>query len=123
MPTGLKIPVRVNEKGRAAVETNESANTLKILVLAFQEVGDDNPFLDLGIDKRIIFSVNNVGFQSKVIRVVTRTLARFSELVRLDENRPIKIEDGPEDGEVLLSFFYIDLLTSKSEEFRTQFTR
>lgn len=123
MPTGLKMPVRVNEKGRAAVETNESSNTLKILVLAFQEGEDTNPFQDLGIDKRIIFSVNSVSFRSQVIRVVERVLNRFPDLVRLDESRPITIKEGTNDNEIILDFFYIDLLTSKSEEFRTPIGR
>ena len=122
MPKGLRVPVRVNEKGRAAVETNESLNTLKILKLAFTEGNDDNPFQDLGIDKRVIFSVNDAGFRSKVTRTVKKVLNKFSDLVKLDEKRPITIEDGVE-GEVVLNFFYIDLLTSKPEEFREGFTK
>ena len=115
MPLGLKIPVGVDFRGRAAVETNESKNTAKILSLAFQQGGDNNPFQQLGIDDRLIFGIKSAAFRGRAILAVRRILEKFPELVRVDDST-ISFDDSVE-GEFTLSFKYIDLLTNKEEEF------
>lgn len=121
MPKGLKIPVRVDERGRAAIETNESKNTLKMLTLAFSEGGDDNAFQNLGLDDRLIFSIKTASFRGKALRAVNVILAKFTELVRVDSST-ISFDENTEN-ELELSFKYIDLLTNKEEEFRTGLSR
>lgn len=121
MPTGLKIPVGVDNRGRAAVETNQSKNTQKILTLAFQQGGDDNPFQQLGIDDRLIFSIKSASFRGKATQAVRRILSKFPELVRIVEST-IAFDDTVE-GELTMSFKYIDLLTNTEEEFSQGFLR
>lgn len=115
MAMGLKIPVGVDQRGRAAVEKNESVNTNKILKLAFAEGNDNNPFQQLGVDKRLIFSVKNAAFNARALRAVQVVLAKFAELVRLVESS-VNYDETIE-GELKLSFNYIDLQTNKEEQF------
>lgn len=121
MATGLKVPVGVNKKGRAAVETDESSNTQKILQLAFSEGGDNNPFQALGIDSRLVFGIKSPAFRGKVVQAILRIASKFTELIRIDENTIEFIEDIEAEFEV--SFKYIDLLTNSEEEFRIGFRR
>jgi hypothetical protein len=115
MPKGLKIPVGVDNRGRAAIEKDQSKNTQKILSLAFQEGNDDNAFQLLGIDDSLIFSIKTASFRGKATQAVRRILAKFSELVRMDETT--LSFDESKIGELVISFKYIDLLTNKEEEF------
>lgn len=115
MATGLKVPVGVDHRGRADVETNEVKNTKKILKLALSEGGDDNPFQQLGIDGRLIFGIKNAAFRGKAIQAVQRVASRLDQLIRIDENT-IEFDDS-RPGEITLSFKYIDLLTQEEQEF------
>lgn len=123
MAKGLKVPVGVDKRGRALVESDESENTKKILKLAFSEGGDKNPFQLLGIDNRLIFSVDNASFRAKALKAINQILSKFIDLVALSENDPIQISETGVEGEVQLTFFYIDLLTNKKEEFNQVFLR
>lgn len=123
MAKGLKVPVGVDKRGRALIESNESNNTKKILKLAFSEGEDHNPFQKLGIDNRLIFSVDNPAFRGKVLKAINQVLSKFTELVALSDNDPITFNETTIDGEVQLTFFYIDLLTNKKEEFNQVFLR
>lgn len=122
MAKGLKIPVGVDQRGRAAVETDESQNTKKILTLAFSEGDDDNAFQSLGLTSTLVFGVKGAAFRGRAIRVVTTILAKFTEIVELDDSEPITFQEDIE-GEVEMSFFYIDLLTNRKEEFTKRLTR
>lgn len=121
MAKGLKIPVGVDQRGRAAVEKVESRNTAKILILAFSEGGDDNPFQSLGIDDRLIYGIKTSTFRGKALQAVNRILSKYSQLVRIVDGT-VEFDESVE-GEVQLSFKYIDLLTSREEEFITSFKR
>jgi len=119
MPTGLKIPVRVDNQGRADVESNETKNTQKILNLAFSEGGDKNPFQSLGLDDRVIFSLKTPAFRGKALNAVNNILNKFPELVRLIEGT-VEFENKVE-GEFTITFEYLDLLTQKVETFAQRF--
>ena len=123
MPTGLKVPVGVNKSGGAAIETNESRQLRKMLILAFSEGGDQNPFQQLGIDPGLVWSVNNVGFRGRATRALNVILAKFIDRVELSPNQPIKFEQSENEGEVIMSFEYVDKLTDKVEDFRLPFSR
>lgn len=120
MPTGLKIPVRVNQSGGAAIETDEAEQLKKLLFQAFGEGGDDNAFQNLGLDKTLVFSVNGATFRGRALRAVEAVIAKFGTRVELRPDSPIKFEKTGE-GEVELSFEYIDKFTDKPEEFRKRF--
>jgi len=125
MPTGLKVPVRVNKSGGAAIETNESEQEKKMLELAFGEGDDKNPFQDLGIRGRnLIFSVMGAGFQARALRESERILAKFSETVALKPDEPIVFNvENQDKGEIEMSFEYVDLFTNNVEQFRTPFAK
>lgn len=121
MPTGLKVPVRVNQSGGAAIETNESEQLKKMLFLALSEGGDDNPFQELGIAKTLIFAINNAGFRGRAERSINAILFKFADRVAVRPDTPLRFEETGE-GEITLTFEYIDRLTDKPEEFRGRFT-
>jgi len=122
MPTGLKIPVGVDKSGGAAIETNESAQTKKLLLLALSENDDDNPFQDVGIDEDLIFQVKSPGTRARAERKINRVLERFFDRIRLAPDTPIQFKEDAE-GEIEISFSYVDLLTNKTEEFQATFVR
>lgn len=122
MPTGLKIPVRVNKSGGAAIETNETKQTNKLLFQALAEGGDNNAFQDLGIKGKLIFSVMDAAFRGRALRAIEVILAKFAERIALKPDQPIRFEEL-KNGEIEVSFEYLDLLTNKPEEFKRKFTR
>jgi len=122
MPTGLRMPVGVSKSGGAAVETNESNQTTKMLFLAFSEGEDNNPFQNLGIGGDLIFSIRNAAFRGRAQRAVERVIQRFSDRIALSPSQPIRFTQTVEN-EVEISFEYVDLLTNKVEEFRSKFNR
>lgn len=122
MPTGLKVPVGVNRSGGAAIESNEGEQLKKLLFLAFAEGGDTNAFQELGISKTLIFSVQGASFRGKALRAIEAVLSKFRDRVKLRPDSPITFEDKG-DGEIELSFEYIDKFTDRSEEFRTSFQK
>lgn len=122
MPTGLKIPVGVDKSGGAAVETNESAQTKKLLVLALSEGGDENPFQNIGLPADLIFSIKSPALRARSEKMINRILAKFTERVALGPKEPFTFkEDTP--GEYELTFQYVDLLTNKVTDFRKGFRR
>lgn len=122
MPFGLRVPVGVNESGGANITRTEGENTLKILKLALAEGGDENGFQDLGITGSLIFSKRDFSFRANAEAEINRILNKFPELVELDPNNPIEIEFGKE-GDVSLSFKYVDLITQDVNEFQQSFLR
>ena len=121
MPTGLKVPVRVNKSGGAAIETNESEQLKKLILLALSEGGDLNPFQSLGISPDI-FSIKDAAFRGRAKRAVEDVLAKFEALITLNPTKPLVFDDSVE-GEVTVTFEYIDLQTHKVNELTASFVR
>lgn len=122
MPTGLKIPVGVNKGGGAAVEKNEARQTLKLLELAFLPNDDKNPFQDVGLEEDLIFAVKNPSIRTRAQQKIEAVLAKFSDRVALRPGTSIEF-DTSKEGEVEISFEYIDLLTNTRQEFRQRRVR
>jgi len=122
MATGLKIPVGVDKSGGARVETSVVDQKKKLLELAFSERGDDNPFQILGLDPGLIFSLKDAAFRGRAKLEVERILGNFQGLIELSPTDPIEFNFDNE-GEVELSFKYVDLEVDKVEEFKTSFTK
>jgi len=122
MATGLKIPVGVDKSGGAALERNDALQKKKLLTLAFSEGGDDNPFQSLGLDPGLIFNIKNAQFRGRAKLEVERILADFNGLILLAPNEPIKFNFDNE-GEVELSFEYVDLETNQPQDFKKSFSR
>lgn len=122
MPTGLRVPVGVGKSGGANIETNEAEQLKKLLFLALAEGGDDNPFQTLGLDPGLVFEIRGPAFLGRASQSIQRILAKFSDRVALDPNSPITMRRDVE-GEVEVSFSYVDLSTNKVEEFQAKFVR
>jgi len=122
MPTGLKVPVGVNKSGGAAIEKNEVEQTKKLLFLAFGEDDDNNPFQRVGVPLGLLFKAKTPGLRAKIQRVAEGVLAKFVDRISLAPDDPIKFEETTE-GEIEMSFEYVDLSVNKVEEFRKKFSR
>lgn len=122
MPTGLKVPVGVSKSGGAAIEANEPEQVKKLLFIALSEGGDDNPFQALGLQGDLIFSIRNTDFRGRAQRSIDRILSKFTDRIALAPDEPIRFENIG-DSEVEVSFSYVDLATSKVEEFRSKFAK
>lgn len=122
MPTGLRIPVGVNKSGGASVETDEAAQNRKLLILALSEGEDNNPFQKLGGFRELIFQLKNAGVRARAESRLKQILGRYSDRIQLAPDKPIEFDFSGE-GEVVLQFSYVDLLTNTVEEFRQTFKR
>ena len=120
MGQGLRIPIGVNRGGGANLEPDPQHLTT-ILRLALSEGNDDNPFQQLGISDTLIFALNDSSNRGLARNAVERILNKFSERLRLDQTVPVDvIQTG--DGEVELSFRYVNLDTNKVSDFIITFT-
>jgi len=120
MPTGLKIPVRVSESGGAAIERDETEQNKKLLFLALQDGNDNNPFQELGIAKDSLFSVIDGASRGVASRAIRNVMKKFEDRIAFAPDKPIKFKVNG-DGEIEVSFEYVDLFTNTVEEFRTTF--
>lgn len=122
MPTGLRVPVGVNKAGGANIEDDEVEQTKKMLHLALSEGGDDNPFQSLGLKGDLVFSVRNNAFRGKALNFVTRVVSKFADRIALAPGEPITFSQDTEN-EVEMSLKYVDLSTSKIQDFVKKFAR
>lgn len=122
MPTGLKIPVGVDETGGAAIEREETAQNKKIMTLGLSEGGDKNAFQNLGLRGDIIFDLKNVGLRGKALDAVQNFFAKYPDRYALKPDTPVTFKQDTE-GEVEIFFEYIDLLTNEVNEFRRKAVR
>lgn len=122
MPTGLRLPVGVNKAGGANIEDSEVEQTKKMLNLALSEGGDDNPFQSLGLKGDVIFSINNASFRGKALNFVERVVAKFSDRIALAPGEAIQFTQDVEN-EIEMGFQYVDLSTSKVQDFVKKFAR
>ena len=122
MGIGLRIPVGVNTSGKANLDGSDVEYNRKILSLAFGQRNDRNPFQDVGMDGRFIFNIKTAAFRGRVQAEMNRILNKFKSRVRLKPNETIKLDFSVE-GEAIVSFEYIDLLTDTVQTFKKLFTR
>lgn len=120
MSTGLKVPVTVDGTGGAAIETDKVKQKQKLLFLAFSENNDQNPFQSLGVSPEFVFAIKNSQLRAKANLMVRRIMSKFVGLMELSPSDIIDYDDTVE-GEVTLSFKYVDLETNTVEEFKTTF--
>lgn len=115
MPKGLTVPVMPGQSGGAQIQ--EDPNHLdSILRLALAEGGDDNPFQRLGLDRSIIFRINDPSARGVAKRSVEAIVRKFSDRIALDPSQPVSFSRTKE-GELLVSFRYVDLTTNEATDF------
>jgi len=117
MGKGLSVPVRVNQGGGAKLE-EDPFHLSTVLRLALSAGDDDNPFQNLGIDQSILFAINDSGAQATARNIIKKILNKFSDRLKLDESRPVQFSQ-PNEGELEVSFRYINLDNNESTDFST----
>lgn len=117
MALGFGLPVGVSQSGGAKLE-EDPQHLATILHLALQPGQDDNPFQELGLSEAIIFSINDSSAQALARNSIERILSKFADRLTLDRSVPITFGRTAE-GQLEVSFRYIDLDTNKPEDFRT----
>lgn len=116
MAKGMAMPVGVDQSGGAALE--DDPNHLDtILRLALSPGDDDNPFQNIGLDERIIFSINDPAARGIARASIQAILRKYSDRVELDPNFPIQFSVTTE-GQLDVSFRYINLDTNEVNDFR-----
>lgn len=115
MARGMLIPVGVDKSGGAALE-DDPEHLNSILTLALQPGDDDNPFQSLGLDERIIMSVNDSAAQGLARNSIEKILRKFNDRLQVDPNQPITF-NRTQEGELQCSFRYINLDTGKVTDF------
>lgn len=111
----MRLPVGVDKSGGAALEDDpEHLNT--ILALALRPGDDDNPFQSLGLDAKIIMSVNDSAAQGLARNAIEKILRKFNDRLQLDPSGPITF-NRTQEGELECSFRYVNLDTNKVTDF------
>lgn len=115
MGKGLSIPVGVNQGGGAQLE-DDPQHLRTILRLALSPGEDDNPFQNLGLDERIIFSINDPETRGVARNIIQKILQKFNDRLALDPATPIEFS-VIEEGRLDISFRYVNLDTNQPTDF------
>lgn len=124
MATGLAVPVFVN-KGGGAQRQKEETQLDKLVVLALQEGNDENPFQDLGLSPTFIYRINDEAAKYDAKNAIENILKSFENRLKLGPDG-INIaenenETQTEEGELHVSFEYINLDINEAREFAAPF--
>jgi len=114
MSSGLSVPVSVDKLGKARV-TSGSDQLRKLLMVAIQPCPSDNPFQDLGLDEKLIFSVNSPPLQGKLRLAIDRIFATFQRQGRA-KLRSIKYSTDSNRQEMKVFLSYQELETTEDKE-------
>lgn len=114
MTTGLSFPVKVNKRGGAVV-LKDTEQLKKLLILAFSENEDNNPFQDIGFSKKIIFAQTSTITFSDIKQEIERIIKTFDGRITLAKERPIVL-DRQETGEIIVTVKWVDTLSDIEEE-------
>lgn len=118
MAQGLALPV-MPVNGRAALETDDSKQLLKILMIQCGDCENTNPFNDdVGLDGGVIFQTNNEALQAFVrARIVSVFKIKAAQgRARLLDGYPIFQTDS-KTQELTCSVKYLDLETTDTQSF------
>lgn len=118
MALGLSLPV-MPVNGRAVLETSDSKQLLKILMIQCGDCENINPFNgDVGLDGGVVFQVNDAALQALVrARIVSVFAVKQKEgRARLVDGYPTFAVDSRTE-ELLCSVKYLDLETGDTQSF------
>lgn len=112
MIRGLSLPLRVNKGGGAAKEKEENQLD-KLIVLAVQEGGDNNPFQNLGLSSSVIYRINDETSKFDIADEIKRVLKSFKGRIELGSNGVVVNAENntpqTEEGVMNVSFEYMNL--------------
>lgn len=122
MKQGMALPVRTNKRGGAQL-TKGTPYVEGIVRAAITPNVSRNPFqvgggVDLGVDERIVFSLNGPGAVARVRRDVTRifTRLRSAEIAKLSPENAVSSSASGEELTVAISYLEIDADSERSVE-------
>jgi hypothetical protein len=122
MATGLKVPIGVNSIGGAAL-VNGDDNDIKIIKLALTNDDNENAFQqNIGLGEEMIFDLNDPTTRPKIISKLRRIFDKFEANNRFKLlYNTIKWEESSDDGELSLTFKYLNIESDEIKEFDQKF--
>lgn len=109
---GLELPVQVGENGRALLISGRE-QTKKLLYIAFQDCDSDNEFQRLGVDRGIIFDMNDPLSLNKAELEMIQIGKAFSDRLKVIEDEIAVRRDPDVDGDVNGYFQYLEIETGE----------
>lgn len=122
MPTGLAVPVGVGQDGGARLSTGDE-NDSKIIRLALGSDDNENAFQqNIGLGDRMVFDIADSVARSKITRRLLELFRSFEAQQRyILRQNTIQWTEG--EGEITLSFMYVQVESDQEKEFREVFTK
>lgn len=118
MATGLSLPLAAIN-GRAALETSDSKQLLKIIMIECGDCENVNPFNnDVGLDGGVVFQINDAALQALVRARIASVFATKNKQgrARLVDGYPI-FEQDSKAQDLICSVRYLDLETGDTQFF------
>ncbi len=113
MPSGLSVPLRVGPSGRTRISTGEEQDR-KIIMLALGDDDNENAYMQgIGLGAAMVFDVADPSLRAKVKIRLRAIFARFEQQKRFRLMEETIAWTEPVDGEIELSFRYINLETDE----------
>lgn len=119
MTTGLQIPVGVNSRGGAMLTYGED-NDKKLIFTALADSDNQNAFQqDIGLGSEVVYAVNNQKTRTLVLRKLYTIFDDFEANHKYKLLRDtIRWEENSKEGELNLSFKYLNLETDETSELK-----
>lgn len=123
MPTGLAMPVGVDESGGARLSSGD-ANDDKIIRLALGDDSNENAFQqNIGVGADMVFGSADELLQAQIMRRVFEVFKRFEAQKRYTLRRnTISWTVDSNTQELILQFKYVALESDREQLFREAFS-
>lgn len=122
MPTGLRLPVGVDETGGTYMLEGEE-NSRQVIFAALSDCSNDNAFQqDLGIGADMIFDLNNSTARARILRKVNSIFSDFEATHRF-KLLADTVRWTQKEGELVLEFTYHDLESDEQLPFARRFSK
>jgi len=123
MPKGIKVPVQVDKSGRIAMIEGDALNR-QLIALSLADDENENAFQQqIGLGESMIFENDTSSSRAKILRILYSIFLDFEsrKIFRL-VRETIEWSKDPENGDLILSFYYIDLESDQPQFFQKAFT-
>jgi hypothetical protein len=123
MPTGLAMPVGVNQGGGARLSSGDE-NDDKIIRLAMGDDGNENAFQqNVGVGADMIFGQGDQVLQASIMRRINDVFKRFEAAKRFVLRRnTIKWSQNSATQEMSVEFKYLSIESDREQTFRDSFS-
>jgi hypothetical protein len=123
VPTGIKIPVQVDRTGRTAMISGDDLNR-QLIAIALADDENENAFQQqIGLGEAMIFGGDTPTLRAQILRRLFTIFVDFEarKIFRLVKET-IEWSKNVENGDLILSFYYIDLESDSPQFFKKAFT-